>query len=269
VVRTLRCFLWAWSILVLWAGASGACLGDAKISGGVEPAYTACLSESLCSNLVRTQFRLQYKPVSVRGFSLRVKLSRAYQMTMDDDKDDGSSEEEQASKFDPPFDVMDVKLRFSQPDGRDRLEIRTGYAYQHSDPNTVDGYHTTYLSGDYYFGGAIRSGWGGLSRRWDVLLKVSDNLYAQAGRPSEELDQFVSTYTAPLNVDGTTRIYASYARELRFSGSNVVRTPSNRFELGATRNPTRWLELYARVSEFGTRGIPGAARAVAGIDVTI
>jgi hypothetical protein len=257
-------------MLFPWIATSVGCLADgAKITGGIEPAYTACLSAGFCSNLVRTQFRLQYKPVSIRGFSVRVRIARAYQMTMEDDRDEGVGEEQQASIFDPPYDVADVKFRFSDPNGRDRFELRTGYAYQHSDPNSVDGYHSTYLSGDYYFGGAIPSGWSGLSRRWDVLLKASDNLYAQANRPSEELDQFVSTYTTPLNNDGTTRMYASYARELRFSGSDVVRTPSNRFDVGATRYPTRWLELYGRISVFATRGISGAARAVVGADVTI
>ena len=48
---------------------------------------------------------------------------------MDDDKDDGVSEERNASFFDPPYDVADLKLRFSALDGRDRFEVRTGYAY--------------------------------------------------------------------------------------------------------------------------------------------
>lgn len=242
----------------------------AKITGGVEPAYTACLSAaSSCSNVVRTQLRLQYKPFAVRGFSARIRLLRAYQATLDDDRDDGSSEEQQASKLDPPFDVIDVKLRFSEPNGRDHYEVRTGYAYQHSDPNTVDGYHTVYLSGDYYFGEPIPSGWGGLSRRFDVQVRVAGNRYAMASHSPEDLDQFASTYTVPLNTDGTTRIYASYARELRFSGSNTVRTPSNRFDFGTYRNPTRWLELYGRISVFGTRGVPGTAKVVVGVDITI
>lgn len=188
---------------------------------------------------------------------------------MDDDKDEGVSEERSASIFDPPFDVADLKLRLGALDGRDRFEVRTGYAYQHSDQNTADGYHTGYVSGDYYFGPPIATGFGGASRRFDVLMKVSDNLYAQANRPPEELDQFVSTYTVPINADGSTRMYVSYARELRFSGSNAVRTPSNRFDLCGYRDPTRWLEFYARLSIFGTRGIPGAAKAVAGVDITV
>jgi len=269
-VVTARVTAWA-AVLSLCVAAGGASRADgATITGGIEPAYTKCLSSAaFCSNLVRTQFRLQYKPISVRGFSVRFRLARAYQMTMLDDQDDGSSEEEQSGKFDPPFDVADVKLRFSAPDGRDHWEVRTGYTYQHSDPNTVDGYHTTFVSGDYYFGAPIPSGWGGLSRQWDVLLKLSGNVYAQASRPPEELDQFVSTYTVPLNRSGSTRMYAAYARELRFSGSNTVRTPSNRFELGATRNPTRWLEFYGRFAAFATRGITGASRIVVGADLTI
>lgn len=263
--------LWTLGVLLLWVSASAACMADgAKITGGIEPAYTRCLSAgSSCSNLIRTQFRLQYKPFAVRGFSARIRLLRAYQLTVDDDKDEGSSEEQQASKFDPPFDLIDVKTRFSASDGRDHFEARAGYAYQHSDPNTVDGYHAAYVSGDYYFGAPIPSGWGGLSRRLDVLLRISQNLYATANRPSEKLVQFVPTYTVPLNTDGSTRMYASYARELRFSGSNAVRTPSNRFELGAYRNATRWLEFYGRMALWGTRGVPGTAKVVVGIDVTI
>jgi hypothetical protein len=260
----------ALGVLLFWVGGSATCRAGGVITGGVDPAYTACLSVgSYCSDVVRTQFRLQYKAVSVRRFSVRVKLLRAYQITMDDDKDDGVTEQERASIFDPPFDVIDVKLRFSAPDGRDNVEVRTGYAYQSSDPNTVDGYHSPYLSGDYYFGAPIPSGWGGLSRRLDVLLRVSQNLYAQASRPPEALDQLVTTYTVPLNTTGSTRMYTSYAREFRFSGSNSVRTPSNRFDLGGYRDPTRWLEFYARLSLFATRGIPGAARFVAGVDITI
>jgi hypothetical protein len=257
-------------VLLFWASAGGKCLASAAIAGGIDPAFTACLSPTpYCRNLVRTQFRLQYKPVSVRGFSVRVKLLRAYQMSVDDDKDEGVSEQERASRFDPPFDVIDVKLRFSAPDGRDHYEVRTGYAYQSSDPNTSDGYHSPYLSGDYWFGAPIPSGWGGQSRRLDVLARVSENLYAAASRPPEALDQFVTTYTIPLNTDGSTRMYTSYAREFRFSGSNAVRTPSNRFDLGTYRDPTRWLEFYARLSLFATRGIPGTARFAAGVDITI
>jgi len=189
-------------------------------------------------------------------------------MTMDDDRDVGPAEQLKASKLDPPFDVIDVKLRFSDSDGRDRWEIRTGYAYQYSGPNYT-GYHTVYLSGDYYFGPPIRSGWGSLSRRWDLTAKLSQNRFALVSRSPEDLDQFTSTYTVPLSSDGTTRMYGAYARELRFSGSNVVRSPSNRFELGAYRNPTRWLELYGRISTYATRGVPGTTRIVLGVDVTI
>jgi hypothetical protein len=258
-------------VALVWAGASGACLADgAKVTGGIEPVYTACLSApSSCRSLVRAQFRIQYKPIAVRGFSLRIKLLRAYQAGLDDDKDDGSSEEQQASIFDPPFDVIDVKLRFSAPDGRDRLEIRAGYAYQHSDPNAVDGYHTPYLSGDYYFGPPIPSGWGGLSRRWDVLVKLSQDRYAMASHLPQDLNQFVSTYTVPLNNDGASQMYAAYSRELRFSGSDTILTPSNRFDLGITRYPTPWLELYGRISVYGTRGVPGTGKVVVGADVTI
>jgi hypothetical protein len=261
--------LCALGVLLLWASATGACLA-AVITGGVDPAYTACLSDTaFCRNLVKAQFRLQYKAVSRRRFSVRVKLLRAYQMGLDDDKDDGSAEEEKASIFDPPFDVLDVKLRFSGPYGRDYFEVRTGYAYQSSDPNTSDGYHSLYLSGDYYFGAPIPTGWGGLSRRLDMLLRVSQNQYATASRPPEAVDQFVTTYTVPLNTDGSTRMYTSYAREFRFSGSNSVKTPSNRFDLGGYRDTTRWLEFWARVSIFATRGIPGATRFMAGADITI
>lgn len=263
--------LWTTGVLLFLLSASGTCLADGgKITGGIDPAYTACLSVgSTCRNLVRAQFRLQYKPVSRRQFSVRVKLLRAYQMGLDDDEDDGVSEELQASRLDPPFDVIDVKLRFSAPDGRDHYEVRTGYAYQSSDPNTSDGYHSPYLSGDYWFGAPIPSGLGGLSRRLNVLLKVSQNLYAAASRPPEALDQFVTTYTIPLNGDGSTRMYTSYAREFRFSGSNAVKTPSNRFDLGTYRDPVRWLEFYARLSLFATRNIPGSTRFVAGVDITI
>ncbi|MGB7049342.1 MAG: hypothetical protein WBD57_13530, partial [Candidatus Cybelea sp.] len=133
----------------------------------------------------------------------------------------------------------------------------------------ADGYHAAYVSGDYYLGAPIPSGWGGLSRRMDVLLRISQNLSATPSRPTERLVQLLPTYTVPLNTDGSTRIYASYAREVRFSGSNSVRTPSNRFELGAYRNPTRWLELYGRMALWGTRGVPGTSRIVVGMDITI
>lgn len=269
VVTLLRYTAWTSGILILWVSASGRCLaGSGKITGGIESAYVACLDARYCRNLARTQFRLQYKPVNVRGFSVRIRFLRGYQMTLDDDRDVGPGEQRTASKFDPPFDVIDVKLRFSESDGRDHWEVRTGYAYQYSDPKTV-GYHTVYLSGDYYFGPPIPSGWGGLSRRWDLTAKLSQNRYARVSRSIEDLDQITSTYTVPLNSVGTTRLYTSYARELRFSGSNVVRSPSNRFELGAYRNPTRWLEFYGRISAYATRGLPGTARVVLGVDVTI
>ncbi len=263
--------LWTFGVLLFWLTAGTACLADgAKVTGGVEPSFTACLANSSsCTKFVRTQFRLQYKPISVRGFSARIRLLRAYQMSVDDDKDEGSGEERQTGRFDPPFDLVDVKLRFSAPDGRDHFEARAGYAYQYSDPNKVDGYHAAYVSGDYYFGAPIPSGWGGLSRRVDVLLRMTQNLYATTNRPVEKLVQLVPTYTIPLNGDGSTRAYLSYAREVRFSGSNAVRTPSNRFEVGAYRNPTRWLEFYTRYAAWGTRGVPGTARFVFGADITI
>jgi hypothetical protein len=263
--------LWTSTALVLFVNAGGACLADgAKLTGGIEPSFTACLgASSSCSKFIRSQFRIQYKPIAVRGFSFRIRLLRAYQMSVDDDKDEGAGDERQTSKFDPPFDLLDVKARFSAPDGRDHYEARAGYAYQYPKPNRADGYHAIYLSGDYWFGPPIPSGWGGLSRRFDVLLRISQNLYATTSRPVEKLVQVIPTYTVPLNADGSTRVYASYAREVRFSGSNTVRTPSNRFEVGAYRNPTRWLELYSRFAAWGTRGVPGTARFVFGADITI
>jgi hypothetical protein len=197
-----------------------------------------------------------------------MRLLRAYQLTLDDDRDQGSSEEQQVSKLNPPFDAVDIRFRSSGTGGRDRLTVRTGYSYQHSNPNAVDGYHALYLSGDYYFGPVISSGRGSLSRRLDALIRVSQNVFASRNRSSEQIVQFVPTYTVPLSSDGSTRMYASYAREVRFSGGNSVRTPSNRFELGVARNATRWLELYGRISLFGTRGVSGTAKGVVGIDIT-
>lgn len=258
-------------MLLFWVSSGRACLADSpKITGGIEPAYTACLSSTdYCKNLVRTQFRLQYKPYSVRGFSARIRLLRAYQMLLDDDRDDGAAEQQQSSRFDPPFDLVDVKLRFSEPNGRDHLEVRTGYSYQSSAPNTSSGYHAVYVSGDYYFGGPTASGWGGLSRRWDVLLRISQNVFATANRPLERFTQLMPTYTVPINSDGSTRFYTSYAREIRISGSNTIRSPSNRFEVGAYRNPARWLEFYGRLGFWATRGVPATTRVVAGADITI
>lgn len=270
MVRALRCLVWTSGVLLFWGSASGACLAQtAKLTGGVESAYTVCMNAGVCNNLVRTAFRLQYKPVSVRQFSVRVRLLRAYQLTLADDLDDGSSEEQQASKFDPPYDVVDVKLRFSAPDGRDHYEVRTGYVYQSSDPNKVDGYHAVYLSGQYWFGPPMPSGLGGRSRRLDFLVRLARNFYSTATRPPETLYQFVPTYTIPVNSDGSSRIYGAYAREFRGSGSTVVRSPSNRLELGAYRDPTRWLEFYGRLAFFGTRGVTGTTRLVVGADFTI
>jgi hypothetical protein len=271
VARVLRRAAGASAVLLAYLATSRACLADGggKIGGGIEPAYTACLSaKSSCKSVARTQFRIQYKRYVSRTFSVRLRLSRVYQMTIDDDKADGSSEEQQASKFNPPLDVVDVKMRFSEPDGRDRFESRTGYAYQYPNPNAANGYHTVYVSGDYYFGPPIRSGWGGLSRRWDVLVRVSTDVFAIANRTPEELAQFVPTYTVPINGNGSTRAYVSYAREQRFAGGNSVRTPSNRFETGLTRDATPWLEFYGKLVLFGTRGLPGTSKAIFGVEVT-
>ncbi|HEY2475589.1 MAG TPA: hypothetical protein VGI19_12435 [Candidatus Cybelea sp.] len=189
-------------------------------------------------------------------------------MTLDDDEADGSSEEQQTSKFNPPLDTIDVKLRFSGLDGRDHFEGRIGYAYQYPNPNAANGYHTTYLSGDYFFGPPIPIGWGSLSRRWDVLLRVAQDRFAAANGSPEQLVQVAPTYTIPINNDGSTRAYVSYAREQRFVGSDNVRTPSNRFEFGATRDPTRWLEFYAKILLFATRSVPATTKAIVGAEVT-
>ena len=272
VARALRCTVRPLAIVLLWVGSGSACLADGggKAAAGIEPAYVGCLSaRPKCKNVVRTQFRLQYTRFVARTFSVRVRVLRAYQLTLDDDRGEGSSEEQQTSNLSPPFDGIDIRLRFTESGGRDRLEARTGDSYQHSNPNTADGYHALYMSGDYYFGPPIRSGRGGLSRRLDVLVRVSHNTFAAVNRSAEEIIQFVPTYTVPLTSDGSTRVYASYARELRFSGGNRVRTPSNRFELGVRRNVTRSLQLYGRISLFGTRSVPGTGKLVLGVDITL
>ena len=262
--RALRCAVWPSAVLLVWVSATCASRADGggKIGGGIEPAYSPCLSATSCKSVARSQFRIQYKQFVTRTFSVRVRLSRVYQLTLDDDKADGSSEQQQASKFSPPLDVIDAKLRFSESDGRDHFEARTGYAYQYPNPNAANGYHVVYLSGDYYFGAPMPSGWGGLSRRWDVLVRVSRDLFATANPPGEDLVQFVPTYTVPLNSDGSTRAYASYAREQRFVGTNNVRTPSNRFEFGATRDATPWLQFYGKILLFATRGVSGTTKGI-------
>lgn len=271
MARALRCTVWPAAGFLLWLSASGACLaaGGGKIVAIVEPAYTACLSaRSSCTSVFRTQFRVQYKPLVLRTFSLRVRVSRTYQLTLDDN-DDGSSEEQQASKLNPPVDVLDVKARFSEPDGRDHFEARIGYLYQFPKATAANGYHSAYFSGDYYFGGPIQTGTNSLSRRFDVLVRFSRDLFAMAGRPAEGIVQLVPTYTLPLNRDGSTRMSASYARELRLSGGRSVPTPSNRFDLGATRDLTPWLELYSRLSLFGTQSVSGTTKLVFGGEITI
>jgi len=80
--------------------------------------------------------------------------------------------------------------------------------------------------------------------------------------------QLVPTYTLPVNGDGSTRAYASYAREQRFLGSDNVRTPSNRFEAGLTRDATPWLEFYAKILTFATRGVSGTTKGILGAEVT-
>ena len=272
VVRVPRRFIWPSALLFFCVCGGSPCLADGsrRVVGGVESAYTGCLSaKPSCRSVARTQFRLQYKPIVGRTFSVRIRLSHAYQLTLDDDKENGASEEQRASRLSPPLDVVDIKLRFSKPDGRDQFDVRTGYSYQHSNPNAADGYHAVYVSGDYYFGAPIQSGWGALSRRLDVLMRVSQDVYARANRSAEDILQFVPTYTIPLTNNGTTRLYASYARELRFSGGNSVRTPSNRLDFGVIRDATRWLQFYGRFSLFGTRGVSGTAKLVLGVDVTI
>jgi hypothetical protein len=267
----LRFIVWPLAGLLLWLSPGGACLADnrGKLAGGIEPAYEGCLSaRPSCKSVVRTQFRVQYTWFVARARSIRIRLARAYQLTLDDDRQQGSSEEQQVSRLNPPFDNIDLRMRFTEPDGRDHLETRAGYSYQYSNPNAGDGYHAIYLSGDYYFGPPIRSGRSSLSRRWDAQLKVAENTYAAANRATQDVTQFGSTYTIPLNSDGSTRMYASYARELRFGGSNRLRTPSNRFELGANRNATRWLQLYGRIALFGTRSVTGTTRVVLGMDFT-
>ena len=200
--RVLRCTVWPSTLLLVWIGAGRACLADGggKIGGAVESAYSACLSaKASCKSVARTQLRVQYKQPVTRTFSVRLRISRIYQLTLDDDKGDGSSEEQQTSKFNPPFDTIDVKLRFSDLDGRDRFEGRIGYAYQYPNPNAANGYHILYLSGDYFFGAPVPLGWGSLSRRWDVLLRVAQDRFATANRSPEAA---ISTHPAPLPVSG-------------------------------------------------------------------
>lgn len=271
MTRALQRIVWSLTILALWLNCGRACLADSggKVGGGVEPAFVGCISsKSGCKNVVRTQFRIQYTRYVTRTSSVRMRLLTAYQLILDDDRDQGASEEQQVSRLNPPFDVIDFRWRSSEPNGRDRFEARTGYSYQHSNPSVSDGYHALYISSDYYFGPPIPLGKGSLSRRLDLSIRVAQTTFAAANRSTEQTLQFGPIYTIPVTSDGATRVYGSYARELRFSGSNRVRTPSNRFEIGVTRKATRWLQFYGRISLFGTRNTPGATKLILGLDFT-
>jgi hypothetical protein len=267
-----RRYIWPSAVLLVWVSTCNACLAasNGRFGVGVESAYGLCLSApSSCKSVLRTQFRLQYARRLSRTSSIRIRVSQLYQLTLDDDKSDGSSEEQQASKLSPPLDVVDVRLRLSDPDGRDHVEVRAGYTYQHPNPSTAIGYHTGYFSGDYFFGPPISTGVGSLSRRWDVVFRVSQDYFATTNRTPEQLAQIAPTYTIPLNSVGSSRAYLTYAREQRFSRINSVRTPSNRFEVGYTRDPRRWLEFYLKIALWGTRGVPGTGKALAGVSISL
>ncbi len=235
----------------------------------LEPTYTACASAAAsCTSSARLSLRFEYTPKKLRTSYITVKLSREYQRSWDD-KSNSSAQEQESSKFSPPMDVLDVKARIGDSDGRDHLEMRAGYTYQHSDGVTNDAYHSAYLSGDYFFGAPIEAGSDGLSRSFDVFTRLSQNFYSAAGRPDEMRLQIVPTYTVPINRDGTTRVYASYTREARIIMGNTLPVSSNRFDTAVVRDMTPSIQGYARLSIFGSKGLPGLTKVIVGIEIKL
>ena len=265
--RISRFGAWIGFAVCIWAECAGTSHA-ASIKLVLEPTSTVCLSaKTLCANAARISPGLEYKLVFKRASYLRVKISQRYERSQEDGADVETGDV-QISPFFPVESVLDFKARINDVDARDRLELRTGYSYRRSTatmPN--NGYHSIYVSGDYFFGLPISAGSDGLSRQFDMRIRLAQNKYAERTQPNQLVVQLAPGFTVPVNKSGSTRITTTYLREIRFNGSDPRPEPSNRFDLSAIRDMNPAVRAYVTYSLFAAHGSPGKGQLVFGVRV--
>jgi hypothetical protein len=227
--------------------------GPYRVAIVVEPTYTFCLSGPACTSAGRTSFAAEYKPIVNRKLDLRIKLTRAYLRSSDEDGvDDINATADQ--RYQAAADSLDLRLRMFDGDGYERQEPRAGYSYQHPVGPSA-GHHTFYASDALFFGARILRGTEGPAHLFRVQLKVSKDAYEPAGVAPQTFVQATAYATFPLVPSGTWRAEAACTAQQQLDGYSGFSIFSTRYSATLTHDFSAAVRAYARVQASRTTNL--------------
>jgi len=217
--------------------------GGSAVEFTISPSYSVCLSSTApCTPLARLSFSAKYARRYSRTRSFRIKLAREYQQSTTDDAGQGILllRASQAAT-----DTLNARLRFFDGAGYERDTVQAGYSYQHSLGNSPT-YHTIYGFDDFFFGRPIERGSDGPARRFDVVLRLSENLYQSNLQLPQSYVLLTPEVTFPLNPSGTWRTNANYTIQQQFAGGGKLAPSSWRFTATVTRDFNPSIKAFVR-----------------------
>jgi hypothetical protein len=227
--------------------------GPYRVAVVVEPTYTFCLSGPACSSASRTSFAAEYKPIVNKKLDLRIKISRAYMRSSDEDGlDDINTTADQ--RYQAAGDSLDLRLRMYGPDGYERQEPRAGYSYQHPEGSSA-GHHTFYASDALFFGARILRGTEAPAHLFRLQLKVSKDAYEPAGVAPQTFVQGTAYATFPLVPSGMWRAEASFTAQQQLDGYRGFTIFSTRYSATLTHDFSAAVRAYARFQASRTANL--------------
>jgi hypothetical protein len=232
--------------------------GAYRVAIVVEPTYTFCLSGPACTSAGRTSFAAEYKPIVNKKLDLRIKISRAFVRSDDEDGvDDIYATADQ--RYQAAADSVNLRIRMFDADGYERQEPRAGYSYQHP-TGASDVHHTFFASDALFFGPQILRGMEAPAHFFRVQLKFSKDAYEPAGVAPQTFLQATAAATFPLVPSGMWRAEAGFTAQKQLAGYNGFSVFSTRYSATLTHDFSAAVRAYARIQTADTTNLIAGMR---------
>lgn len=214
---------------------------DQRFRVQIEPTFTSCAGGGPCSTGARISFGATYGVFRTKAGELRVRLSRDFQQTEDGEVGDIDVS---TRRWYGQQDSFDVRLRHYADSGAIAATWHAGFDYK---PAAAGAQHTAYVSYDPYFGPQVLRGSDGPAHRFDVQVRLLENVYHTDMQAPQAFIAVTPAVTIPLNKAGSVRVRAAYTLQRQFAGGGHLVPYSGRLFASLACDLTGALSAYLQV----------------------